>query len=352
MLFGEYSGLHNNLKKGLCKLGHDVTLASGGDGWKKLDTDIFLGAEGRSLVSKIKRRLKLFHFLFFLRDYDVVQIINANLLSEKFFPNKLILSRLKRNNKKVFLLAAGDDAYFWKYGKRLLKYGPFLDTLKYDLNSDKSPLESKKFLKLNHYIAEHVDGVIPIMHEYKVSYGRCSKLRPLIPIPIDVEAIAYQEAERNDGITVFHGLNRAGTKGTHHVRKAFSVLEKKYPNVTFTIKGNMAYTEYLEVMKKTHIIVDQTNSHSLGVNGLLGMAMGKVVLGGAEPESFELYNVSEMPVINILPNSEDIVKKISSLLDRGFNEIVEMGKASSEFVRCYHDFEAIAQNYVSEWSRE
>ncbi len=35
LLFGEFSGLHTNLKEGLEELGYEVTIVSAGDGKKK-----------------------------------------------------------------------------------------------------------------------------------------------------------------------------------------------------------------------------------------------------------------------------------------------------------------------------
>ena len=40
LLVGEYSGVHNNLKKGLEKLGVKVILINGGDAWKSFGADI------------------------------------------------------------------------------------------------------------------------------------------------------------------------------------------------------------------------------------------------------------------------------------------------------------------------
>ena len=34
LLLGEYSAIHKNLREGLISLGHEVNLASNGDGWK------------------------------------------------------------------------------------------------------------------------------------------------------------------------------------------------------------------------------------------------------------------------------------------------------------------------------
>jgi len=42
LLIGEYSNLHNSLKKGLLNLGHEVILLGSGDGFKKYDVDILV----------------------------------------------------------------------------------------------------------------------------------------------------------------------------------------------------------------------------------------------------------------------------------------------------------------------
>jgi hypothetical protein len=43
LLLVELSALHKKLKEGLVVLGHDVDIASSGDEWKRIDSDINLG---------------------------------------------------------------------------------------------------------------------------------------------------------------------------------------------------------------------------------------------------------------------------------------------------------------------
>ena len=77
---------------------------------------------------------------------------------------------------------------------------------------------------------------------------------------------------------------------------------KKYPHdLELIIKGRMPLRDYL-IMAKANIVIDQTSTYSLGVNGVYALAMGKVVLGGAEPESLKRLGVEESPVINVEPN--------------------------------------------------
>lgn len=352
LLLGEFSGLHKNLKQGLLELGHEVTIASSGDGWKNIDRDIDLSYRNKILPTRITKRMYLFFDLNKLCDFDIVQIMNPFILYKSYFPNKYYLNKIIKNNKKVFMLAAGDDAYFWKYGRERLKYGPFDDSLKYDYKQKNHFYETAKMYKFNEYIANLVDGIIPIMFEYEISYDGHKNLQKTIPIPMNVNEIQYNENDIANKIVVFHGLNRYGFKGTRHVEEAFKILEKKYPNdLELIIDGNMPLEKYLEVMRKTNIIIDQTNSYSLGVNGIYALAMGKVVLGGAEPESLKSLGVENSPVINIKPNAQGIVEEIEKLLEKK-EQIKDIGLQSRKFAEETHGHIEIAKKYLKTWGAE
>ena len=214
------------------------------------------------------------------------------------------------------MLGAGSDSYYWRYGKSRLKYGPFDDHLKYDLNAKRIYLQSQKAFDFNKEILNITNGLIPIMYEYDVSYRDEKKKLPPIPIPINTNKIKYSPPSPSKKITIFHGLNRYGFKGTRHVEEAFSYLRNKYPNdLDLVITGNMPLNDYLEVMEKTNVIIDQMYSYSLGVNGIYAMAMGKVVMGGVEPESLRCLNVNESPAINLEPNARSIIDAVEKLLE-------------------------------------
>ena len=349
LLLGEHSSIHFNLKDGLTELGHEVDIASNGDGWKKIPRDIDLDYSKKWINSKIANRIYPWIDIKKIIDYDIVQIISPDVLFRSYFPRKLFFNILKKYNSKVFLLAAGSDAYFWKYGRQRLRYGPFEDTLRYDLNSDKHPSEEKKYIEFNEFLADLVDGIIPVMPEYEICYYGHKNLLNTIPMPINAAKVEYKENVINKKIIIFHGLNRYGFKGTRHVEEAFSILQKKYPNdLELIIDGHMPLNEYLKLIKKTNILIDQTNCYSVGVNGLYAMAMGKVTLGGAEPESLKSLKVDSSPCINIKPNGLSIINKIEKLIDKK-RDITEIGLKSRKFIEEVHGHIEIAQKYLDTW---
>ena len=91
LLFGEFSSFHKNLKVGLESLGHNVTLASSGDGWKKVDRDLDLDYSSNIINKKLASRIYLFLDINKFIGYDIVQIISPDVILN-YFPRKLFFS--------------------------------------------------------------------------------------------------------------------------------------------------------------------------------------------------------------------------------------------------------------------
>jgi glycosyltransferase involved in cell wall biosynthesis len=350
LLLGEFSALHKNLKEGLIELGHDAVVAASGDGFKKIPVDISFDSRFKGNLGKVLHRLNVFLKLPDLKNFDVVQIINPYIFGTSDFPRKYFINQIIKNNRKFFLLGAGSDSYYWRYGRELLEYGPFDDNLKYDLKLPSSPLETDKAFYFNEWLLEQSNGVIPIMYDYEIGYNSVKNRLNTIPIPINTNKIKYEENIVKGKVIVFHGLSRYGFKGTRHVEKAFNYLRKKYPNdLELIIDGNLPLNEYLELMSRTNVVIDQTNSYSLGVNGVYALAMGKVVMGGAEPESLKSHRVVKSPVINLKPDHNSIIQAIEKLLENKKN-IQTLGYESRKYVEEVHDHIKVAQQYIDTWN--
>jgi len=353
LLLGDFSALHKNLKEGLEALNHEVVLASHGDHWKKIENDIDLNYKSKFLPHNISSRIFPLLDINSLTGFDIIQIINPFFMYRKYFPTKQYLEYICKRNKKSFILGAGDDAFFWQIARKKMKYGPFDDYLKYDLKVEKFFLETQKTMQYNKDILDIVDGLIPIMYEYEVGYkseyDKPNKIKKVIPIPINTDKIEYHPNKVKDKIVIFHGLNRYGFKGTKYVEEAFEILNKKYPNdLELVIKGNMPLNDYLKLMQRTNIVIDQTNSYSLGVNGVYALAMGKIVLGGAEKESLDSLGVNKSPIINIKPSAKSIIEEIEKILENRDN-IESLGYKSRIFAKNVHNYKIVAQRYIDTW---
>ena len=349
LLVGEFSGFHNNLKEGLVALGHDCVVAGKPDGSKKIQIDINLDSEFQGLKGKIFRVIKSILFALRVRHYDVVQFVNPIVFPRGFGLNKILIKTIVRKCKKSFLSSCGDDAFFVELGAKKMRYSPLPEALKYDLKKVKHPAGGIQNFEWNRELASMVNGVIPAMYEYTLGYQGVGNLRECIPLPINCAKIKYEENCPKDKIVIFHGLNRYGFKGTRHVEKAFEYLNEKYPeDLQCIIAGGMSLSSYLDVMRNANVVVDQTSSYSCGMNALYAMAMGKVVLGGAEPESLASYGIPSSPVINIKPSSDDIISCVERLLHER-SQISEIGRQSRRFVEDFHDYRLVAKKYLSQW---
>jgi hypothetical protein len=103
------------------------------------------------------------------------------------------------------------------------------------------------------------------------------------------------------------------------------------------------------MMQRMNVVIDQMYSHSLGVNGVYALAMGKVVMGGAEPESLISLGVESSPVINLEPSAQSIIHQVESLLERK-QEIQQIGYESRQFAEGVHGHTKVAQQYIETWS--
>ncbi len=355
LLIGEYSGFHNNLKEGLIKLGHQVTLAASSDGFKKLPADYlwepkFIGKLGKLLLMK-----RIYEDTKVLTNYDIVQFINPTVVYYKFNFNKLIVNKLIEKNKKSVLVVAGDDYIVWEFFKDRQKSKEFsYNWVREIIQNNDAVINVERSLpeKWTKELIEKVNVIVPIAYEYQCAYNDIPKTLPLIPMPINVDKIKYTPNKlKNNKLVILHGLNRESAKGTMHIRKAFERLAYKYPNdLELILEGQMSQTDYLNLIQRTNVVVDQATSYSLAMNALYSMAMGKIVMGGAESINVNAMGYENCPAINIKPDADDVFIKITQLLDKR-DEVEKIGEESRLFVEKYHHYVKVAQKYVDYYQK-
>lgn len=352
LLLGEFSALHKNLKEGLVELGHDVTIASSGDGWKGIEGDINLGSSKKGIIGKFEKIFNLIKAIHKFKDYDVVQFVAPVLFPRFLGLNSFIVNYIFAHNKKVFLVGAGATpqiSVIADFCQNTFKYPQLYKEIKKSNPAMWS--QTPEGRKYNDWFLEKAHGFIPIMYEYAQGYRDIgySKLCSTIPIPMNIDKIQYEDNIVGEKLVIFHGLNREGVKGTPIIREAMVKLQRDYPNeVECVIDGKMPLDVYLKFLKRVNIVIDQAYSVSIGVNGVYNLAMGKVVLGGGEQEFLDEFHLESSPLIPIQPTVEDIYHQLEQLLQRK-DEILEMGKASRHFAEQLHDYKKVAQLYLNAW---
>src|SRR5210317_512449 len=325
LLVGEYSRLHNSLKEGLQKIGHEVIIMASGDGFKQYPVDVYIN---HSFHNKFLKKLKILFYrltaidlgsieLYFkakkqlkkLGNFDVVQLINESSL--KIHPNYEIkfIERLLKQTKKLYLLSCGIDyvcmTHMMQDKFRYSIMTPYLqDKLLNKTYKFQFIYLTKPYKKLHDYILKHCNGVIATDMDYHLPYLGKKKYLGLIPNPINIEDISFKPLKIEGKIKIFHGVNKAAVhkKGSQYFFDALKFIEQKYGDkIEILTVYSLPYKDYIKIYDRCHILLDQVLCYDQGYNALEAMAKGKVVFTGAEQEWLEYYNLEEDAVaINAL----------------------------------------------------
>ena len=374
LLLGEYSGLHNSLKRGLQQLGHDVLLVGTGDGYKRFDVDLDYGS---NLMDKTYSRIfvKIIHrisgwnlvawdrgrkfkkLLPQLKGFDVVQLINEHAIKSHPKTEIQLLKALIAQNGNFFLLSCGTDYISVHYALQgHFKYSiltPWQENKKVKANFDQVlKYVSPPFKALHEFIYKNIKGVIASDLDYHLPLKDQEKYLGMIPNPVDVDQLKFKPPQPGETIKILHGFSTANyiKKGNRFFDEALDRIAETYPNqVEIKRISGLPYSEYLEHLDSCHILLDQVYAYDQGYNALTAMAMGKVVFSGAETEWLEHYGLDQDQVaINALPDVAYLTQKLSALIDNPA-KIAEIGSEARSFIEDRHHYKLIAEAYCNTW---
>lgn len=341
LLLGDYSSVHVNLFKGLNFLGHDVHLASNGDYNRNLfrNIDLTFKPNKYRFIQGVNRIRAEMNFLNSLENYDVIQIMNPNILSKFHIRNPYEI--LRKKSKRLVLLSAGVDS---KYKEAMRN-----DLFRYGYTFPKEGFSAK--LKRNeNFLLNKVDGIISTSYTYMKVYENHPRFVDNIHFPVIMPKSPLFLKNKNSFI-FFHGnsLARHYEKGSNFIEEGVFKLNPKWKlDNKFLFKKTMPYKEYIEFLNQVDCVFDQTYGYDPGMNALTCMSKGKIVFGGCEKEYLDTFSTNEPPLINITPDSNYIKFTIESFLEKP--ELVpELSRRSFEFVKKHHDHIEIAKKYLRCW---
>ena len=297
-----------------------------------------------------------------LRGYDVVQLINPvfiELRAERILP---FYRFLRRHNHRVVLGAFGIDHYWvrvgmdchtfrysdFNFGSSLRSY-PFMDTMIADwLHGPKG--------ELNRTIAEDADAIVTGLYEYEACYRPFFPQKTtFIPFPIDRSAVTPTTlypalpSNTNPKLNCFIGIQRSRSayKGTDIMLHALERLQADYTDrVEIRRAENVPFAEYQQMMNTSHVLFDQLYSYTPAMNALLAMAKGLIVVGGGEPEHYDLLGEDQLrPIINVQPTEQDVYDQMLQRLVLQPENIRQLQFDSIEYIRRHHDHIAVARRY-------
>ncbi len=367
LLLGDYSNVHATLALGLRALGHKVTLASDGDTWKNYPRDIDLKRPSLGKLPSIVYFLRLLRTFRQFKNYDVVQLINPCFLPLKAERIRPFYYFLRRHNRKVFLGAFGMDHYWVEAGLdcKTFRYSDFNIGNKVRKSVD-NEIWIRDWLygekgKLNKEIAENCDGIVSGLYEYDAAYRPHfgDKVR-FIPFPIRLDnemAIGNSRSTKiftsESKVRFFIGIqkHRHAYKGTDVMLRALERLKANYPTEVEYVKAeNVPFAKYVQLLASSDVLLDQLYSYTPAMNALQAMAQSLVVVGGGEPENYEILGESELrPIINVLPFQESVYEQLEWLvLNKG--KISTLSLQSRKYIEKHHEYIKVAQRYLEFWT--
>jgi glycosyltransferase involved in cell wall biosynthesis len=316
--------------------------------------------EGKPLAG-IRYLAKAVSLLPKMRGYDVVQLINPMFLELKAERIAPFYNYLRRNNRKLFLGAFGMDALWVKAGtdRKTFRYSDFNigerlieNNSTRELIGDWSGDTAKE--RLNYTIADDCDGIIAGMYEYHTAYKeRYGHKLTYIPMPINIGNIAVPQNGTDDKIRFFIGIqkSRSQYKGTDIMLRALLRIKENYPEKCEILKAeNVPFEEYSKMIEDCDVLLDQLYGYSPGMNALLALAKGKIVVGGAEEEYYELLGERLLrPMVNVTPDEEDVYRKLEQLVLAPEN-IGRMQQESYALVKKHHNHCRVAEMYIKFWN--
>lgn len=381
LLLGEYSNVHHTLRDALRRLGHDVLLISDGDGWKDYPRDIDLRRRYDGQLGSLLYVARLMTLLPKMRGYDVVQLINPDVLHLKARWNHWFFDYLKRHNHLVSVGCFGDDYYVIHRSQKeyvesqhdtlsahssssYLEYTDFYangHSIDHSLNRQRLNgwVNSPK-AALTQYVMAKADCLIACLYEYYKVYDtkEFSDRLHYIPLPVNVEGKTSDSKQEEGPLKVLLTVQkrRALMKGTDQMAPVFERLAANYPEkITLQLVESVPFDEYCRLLDEADVIVDQLYSYTPAMNALEAMSRAKVVVSGGEEDYYCFQEQLDpaaphlRPIINLRPDEpqSNYDRLCEALLDR--QHVAFLKQQSLDFVQYFHNADRVAAQYINVW---
>ena len=355
-------------------MGHEAVIVGNGDGFKGFAMDHSIEAKFfnrripyyfRQVVyrltgydlSRLEHGLRFFWLLPKLRGFDIVQLVSDTPILAPLWMESRLLKRLACQNGRVFMLNSGTDTPFMEAvvaGKyRYSLYDAYLEDHT-RIDEYRHVIRHLRPRYKRHYakILDLVHGVIATDIDYHIAMQGREKYLGMVPNPVNIEKITFSPIAAQDKIVIFHGINKWNyhKKGNAYFEKALEIINAKYSDkIEIVQTSTLPYRDYIQVMDRAHIVLDQVNAYDQGYNALEAMARGKVVFTGAEREFEDHYQIAEPVAVNALPDAEYIAVRLSELIDDR-QQIATIGQNARNFVEEHHGFAQSGAQYLSIWN--
>ena len=155
-------------------------------------------------------------------------------------------------------------------------------------------------------------------------------------------------------LRLFIGISkgRSQYKGTDIMLRAAEEVQRRHPEHLELVKAEgLPFAEYQKCMDGCDALMDQLYSYTPAMNALLAMSKGIIVIGGGEPENYDILGEQELrPIVNVQPTYESVVDELERLVRLQMaadGSIERLKRQSKEYVRRHHHYLTVAAQYES-----
>jgi hypothetical protein len=234
---------------------------------------------------------------------------------------------------------------------KTLQYRPCEDCRQFDRTDHTCIYERAEEKKLEKWMYGRIDAIVSTHYEYHAAIKQTEfgYKNFGIPLPIDTAFHVGTPFDISGKLRIYYGETRYGFKGGRYIQEALQAIKRDFPNeVDIVQTSKLDFNQYLKLLNTVHIVIDQANSYSAGMNALYAMARGKIALTGMEKESMKFLGISEAnnPCINIRPDAKDIYLKLTALI-QSKESLPDLSAKSIQFIKEYHDAGVVADKFLS-----
>lgn len=164
-----------------------------------------------------------------------------------------------------------------------------------------------------------------------------------LPNPIEFRDLVFDMTAKP---RLIHMPTKRNLKGTDTIIAAVKDLRKEL-DFEFDLVENTPHDEAMGRLRRSHILIDQvvsSGSTSMGIIGMVSfeaMSMGKVAVGYLTPEIRRMHP-AELPYVAIDRPDKECLKETLRKLITDLGSSREIGLRSQNYVRKYHDPQAVA----------
>jgi hypothetical protein len=133
--------------------------------------------------------------------------------------------------------------------------------------------------------------------------------------------------------------------------RAAQDLTSRYPDrVTLNVAEGIPFDEYHSMLDSSDVLLDQLYSYTPAMNALLAMSKGIVVVGGGEPENYDILGETELrPIVNVQPTYDSVYHELEQLVLHP-DRLLQLKQQSIDYIQRHHDYIKVARAYETFYS--